>query len=71
MPIGLPTRCTNNEFPLDRGQAVTGADPSRVLVICHSGDNICSGGDLILLPHLTYLEDADTAASFVRSKAGF
>jgi cutinase len=49
----------------DDGQAVQGIDPSKVLVICHAGDNICQGGDLILLPHLTYAQNANQAASFV------
>lgn len=49
----------------DDGKAVANIDPSKVLVVCHAGDNICQGGDIILLPHLTYAEDADTAAAFV------
>lgn len=47
------------------GQAVANISASKVLVVCHDGDNICQGGDIILLPHLTYAEDADTAAAFV------
>lgn len=54
--------------PLD-GTAVTGA-ANNTKVICHFGDNICDGGDLILLPHLTYAMDADDAADFVVEKAG-
>lgn len=54
--------------PLD-GIAVTGA-AKNTKVICHFGDNICDGGDLILLPHLTYATDADDAADFVIEQAG-
>ncbi|KAL7791485.1 carbohydrate esterase family 5 protein [Trichoderma ceciliae] len=49
------------------GKAVANFDASKVLVVCHDGDNICQGGDFILLPHLTYAEDAVTAAAFVKS----
>lgn len=49
----------------DDGTPVSSISSSRVLVICHTGDDICAGGDLILLPHLTYFEDAGTAAAFV------
>ncbi|KAL7945358.1 carbohydrate esterase family 5 protein [Trichoderma barbatum] len=48
------------------GRAVANFDASKVLVVCHAGDNICQGGDFIFLPHLTYAEDADTAAAFVK-----
>ena len=54
----------------DNGQEVQGVPSSKTLVVCHDGDNICQHGDLILLPHLTYAEDADTAAAFVVSNAG-
>jgi hypothetical protein len=37
----------------DNGKAVGSIPSSKVLVICHAGDNICQGGDLILAPHLT------------------
>ncbi|KAL7934097.1 putative cutinase [Trichoderma chlorosporum] len=50
----------------DNGTPVANYDASKVLVVCHEGDNICQGGDIILLPHLTYAEDADTAAAFVK-----
>ncbi|PNY28395.1 Cutinase [Tolypocladium capitatum] len=49
-------------------QAVANIDASRVKIICHGGDNICDNGPLILLPHLTYAEDAGAAASFVMSQ---
>jgi len=55
---------------LDFGQAVTGASAANTKVICHDGDNICAHGDLILLPHLTYSEDAQDAATFVAAQAG-
>jgi cutinase len=46
----------------DNGKPVQGI--SNTKVICHTGDNICAGGDLILAPHLTYGADANTAAAF-------
>lgn len=58
-------------FQADSSQSVENADPDKVLVICHKGDDICQFGDYILLQHLTYAQDADTAAEFVISKAGF
>ena len=36
------------------GTAVQGVDASRVLTICHSGDDICKGGDDVGLAHLNY-----------------
>lgn len=51
------------------GKQVTGAG-DKTKVVCHVGDNICDGGDLILLPHLTYSLDADAAAAFVLQQAG-
>ncbi|KAK9799895.1 putative Cutinase [Seiridium cardinale] len=47
------------------GSAVQGGNSEKVLSVCHAGDNICDHGDFILLPHLTYLIDADKAADFV------
>jgi len=54
----------------NNGQAVAGVAASRTLVVCHAGDDICKHGDLILLPHLTYAENADQAANFVIMNAG-
>ncbi|KAF9870068.1 cutinase [Colletotrichum karsti] len=54
------------------GRAIPGVDSSRLLVVCHTGDNICQGGDFIFDPHLNYSLDAPTAALFVmqRSRLG-
>ncbi|KAF3763112.1 family 5 carbohydrate esterase [Cryphonectria parasitica EP155] len=49
----------------DSDTAVANIDSSKVLIICHEGDDICDFGDLILLPHLTYAENATAAAAFV------
>ena len=49
-------------------RAVDNIDASKVRVICHDGDNICENGPIILLQHLTYALDADSAADFVVSK---
>ncbi|KAK8086625.1 cutinase [Apiospora phragmitis] len=48
----------------DNGQPVQGIQKANTKVICHMGDNICAGGSLILQPHLTYGQDANTAAKF-------
>ncbi|KAK6224703.1 cutinase [Colletotrichum tabaci] len=54
------------------GAAVPGVDGTRLLVVCHTGDNICQGGNFIFSPHLDYSLDAPTAALFVmqRSRLG-
>ncbi|KAF2036572.1 cutinase [Setomelanomma holmii] len=46
---------------------ITGAD-NKTLIICHENDAVCSGG-FITVDHLTYAEDASTAAQFVVQKA--
>lgn len=38
-------------------------------MICHSKDNICKGGDAILVSHLTYGADAGAAAMFVGAQS--
>ncbi|KAH9209030.1 putative cutinase [Leptodontidium sp. 2 PMI_412] len=48
---------------------VTGAE-NKTLVICHSDDNICSNGDLILPAHLTYGFDSPQAGQYVAKMAG-
>ncbi|ROV88431.1 hypothetical protein VSDG_09251 [Cytospora chrysosperma] len=50
-------------------QRVANADTSRVLILCHADDDICQGGDIIALEHLTYAADAYKAAEFVLSTA--
>lgn len=55
----------------DSSQGVENVDADKVLVVCHKGDDICQFGDLVKLEHLTYAQDADTAADFVLSKATF
>ena len=49
----------------DDGKALPNVAASKVDTYCHDGDNICVNGDLILLPHLTYAENAAAAAAFV------
>ena len=67
----------------DNGSGFPGVLNGRSVTFCNDGDNICEGGDLILLPHLTYgevslyqrriktvtdkLQDAGKAADFVAS----
>ncbi|PVH78152.1 carbohydrate esterase family 5 protein [Cadophora sp. DSE1049] len=52
----------------NNGKAVANAE-AKTLVVCHPGDNICDGGDLILVEHLTYSKDAVQAATFVAGLA--
>ncbi|OHF01479.1 cutinase [Colletotrichum orchidophilum] len=52
------------------GKAIDGVDPTKLLVICHTGDNICQGGDFIFNTHLDYSLDAPTAALFVMQRSG-
>ncbi|CZR62626.1 related to cutinase precursor [Phialocephala subalpina] len=54
----------------NNGDAVGSIPAAKTKVICHTGDNICAHGDVILAPHLTYGNDAGTAASFAASAAG-
>ncbi|CAD6441538.1 41439ca5-de77-4b9d-94bc-f58bb9fa23c7 [Sclerotinia trifoliorum] len=54
----------------NNGSPVAGASAAKTKVICHTGDNICAHGDLILAPHLTYGMDAGTAAAFVKTATG-
>ncbi|KAF5392716.1 hypothetical protein D9757_001043 [Collybiopsis confluens] len=52
----------------DDGQSVTGVSSSNLDVICHVGDNICQGGDLVLPPHLDYQMDTPAAAAFIAAR---
>ena len=54
----------------NNGDAVGNIPAANTKVICHTGDNICAGGSLILAPHLTYGRDANTAAAFAKAQAG-
>lgn len=42
-------------------------DPSRVLVICHDGDDVCNFGDFLGPLHFTYAINTPEAALFVAS----
>jgi cutinase len=48
----------------NNGDPVQGVAASKTQINCRVGDNICSGGTLILAPHLAYGRDADKAATF-------
>ncbi len=54
----------------NNGLPIAQVDAAKSLVVCHSDDNICQQGDLILPAHLTYAENVDQAAAFVVSNAG-
>ncbi|KUJ12382.1 carbohydrate esterase family 5 protein [Mollisia scopiformis] len=47
------------------GSAVQGVPTYKTLVLCHTGDDICAHGDLVLGAHMDYAQDALTAAEFV------
>lgn len=53
------------DWRTDDGDAIPNVDTSKVKTICHTGDNICENGDIILPAHLTYGENAAEAAAFV------
>jgi cutinase len=54
----------------DNPKPVQGASTAKTQVICHTGDQICAGQDVILAPHLTYSQNAMQAAQFVQKNAG-
>jgi hypothetical protein len=54
-------------YNIDDGTAIANVDASKVDTYCHTGDNICVNGDLVLPAHLTYAENAAAAAAFVLS----
>jgi len=51
----------------DNGTAIANVAASKVDTYCHTDDNICVNGDLVLPAHLTYAENAAAAAAFVLS----
>ncbi|KAK7462162.1 hypothetical protein VKT23_007765 [Stygiomarasmius scandens] len=51
----------------DRDRPIAGIPSNRIDIICHVGDNICDGGDLILPPHLDYQLNVPAAAQFIAS----
>lgn len=52
---------------IDSKSTIDGIDTSKVLVICHDGDDVCDFGDFLGPLHFTYAENAREAASFVVS----
>ncbi|KAF2448184.1 carbohydrate esterase family 5 protein [Karstenula rhodostoma CBS 690.94] len=50
------------------GQSLGSIASSKVLTICHSGDNICEGGASITPAHLNHQNDVGTAGAFVTGK---
>ncbi|KAI9054794.1 hypothetical protein LZ554_001941 [Drepanopeziza brunnea f. sp. 'monogermtubi'] len=44
------------------GTAISGVDGSRVMTVCHAGDDICKGGAKVTADHLSYSRDAAAAA---------
>ncbi|KAJ4382578.1 hypothetical protein N0V86_001800 [Didymella sp. IMI 355093] len=52
----------------DRDETFGSVATSKVLIICHEGDNICDNGIIITPQHRNYEIDAPTAAAFVAGK---
>ena len=73
-PQSSNTGRANNHLPVvvfgdpKKGQSLSPIAASKVLTICHDGDNICEGGSSITIAHLTYQMDVGTAGAFVAGK---
>ncbi|CAA9966898.1 hypothetical protein CFE70_010331 [Pyrenophora teres f. teres 0-1] len=52
----------------DRDESFGSVAASKVLIICHEGDNICDNGIIITPQHRNYEIDAPTAAAFVAAR---
>ena len=52
----------------DRDETFGSVATSKVLIICHDGDNICDNGIIITAQHRNYEIDAPAAAAFVAGK---
>ena len=53
----------------DDGQPLGNVPAYKVSTDCHTGDNICQGGDHIYEPHLSYCHDVYTEAAFVKNRS--
>lgn len=52
----------------DRDESFGSVAASKILIICHEGDNICDNGIIITPAHGNYEIDAPTAAAFVAAR---
>ncbi|PSN72383.1 cutinase precursor [Corynespora cassiicola Philippines] len=52
----------------DRDEGFGPVAASKILIICHEGDNICDNGIIITAAHRNYEIDAPAAASFVAAR---
>jgi cutinase len=52
----------------DRDETFGVVAASKVLIVCHTGDNICENGIVITPEHRNYEIDAPTAAAFVAAR---
>jgi cutinase len=50
------------------GGVITGFDPSKTLIICNDGDEVCHGTLTITAAHLAYGPRVPEAVSFIVSK---
>ncbi|KAI9653225.1 MAG: hypothetical protein M1821_007656 [Bathelium mastoideum] len=53
----------------DKGKPVGKVPSYKVSTDCHTGDNICAGGETILEPHLSYCHDVATEAAFAKARS--
>ena len=52
----------------DRDEGFGPVAASKILIICHEGDNICDNGIIITAAHRNYEIDAPAAASFIAAR---
>jgi cutinase len=52
----------------DRDETFGSVATSKVLIICHTGDDICDNGITVGPEHRNYEKDAGTAAAFVAAR---
>jgi len=53
----------------DKGLPVGNVPAYKVSTDCHTGDNICQDGEVVLEPHLSYCHDVATEAAFAKSRS--
>ena len=53
----------------DDGQPVGSVPAYKVNTDCHTGDNICQGGNHIYEAHLSYCHDVSAEAAFVKTRS--
>lgn len=69
MPV-IDLGLANTDTASKQHKVIPGIDGSKVLEICHAGDQICRGTSMLLLTHFTYIKDTPQAAKFVAKLLG-